>query len=87
MRAFYNGIKTMKVRDLPAYVKPMLTLNKAKQTIGKGLDMYHDKYIETNSADPIFHICIGGMIFFYLVNLPEERRHLAHQEKLAAGHH
>ncbi|KAF9611265.1 hypothetical protein IFM89_028335 [Coptis chinensis] len=45
---------------------------------------YHKKYILTGSPDPIFHVCFGGMIFSYLVALPEERRHLAHAQEHAA---
>ncbi|KAF5190928.1 Fiber protein fb15 [Thalictrum thalictroides] len=88
MRSFFNEIKGLKVKDLPAYLKPMLTISKAKEVVGKGLDNYHKKYILTSSPDPLFHVCFGGMIFSYLVALPEERRHLAHQQhaKEHGGH-
>lgn len=87
MRRVYNEIKGMKVKDLPAYVKPMLSINYMKEAVDRGLMAYHKKYIQTGSGDPIYHICFGGMLFSYLVALPEERRHLEHQLKHAAEHH
>lgn len=88
MRSFYNEIKGMKVKDLPSYVKPMLSIDYVKKAISKGLDNYHAKYIQTSSIEPLFHVCFGGMIFSYLVALPEERRHLEHQQhaKEHGGH-
>ncbi|XP_042496528.1 uncharacterized protein LOC122075534 [Macadamia integrifolia] len=88
LRNFYNEIRGLKVKDLPAYLKPMLSTNHAKQVVTRGLDNYHRKYIMTDSIDPLFHVCFGGMIFSYLVALPEERRHLEHQEhaKEHGGH-
>ncbi|KAJ4810641.1 Fiber protein Fb15 [Rhynchospora pubera] len=84
-RAFYNEIRTKKVTDLPEIIKPRLSWDNVKKSADKAVDRYIEKYIDTGSPEPIFHVCFGGMIFSYLLNLPHERRHLAHQE--AAGHH
>ncbi|PIN23878.1 hypothetical protein CDL12_03389 [Handroanthus impetiginosus] len=81
MRAFYNEIKGLKVKELPGYLKPMFSVNYVKNSVKRGLDTYHAKYIETSSVDPLYHICFGGMVFSYLVALPEERRHLQHQQE------
>ncbi|KAL8458877.1 hypothetical protein ACS0TY_035561 [Phlomoides rotata] len=86
LRNFYNGIKGMKVTELPGHLKPYFTVSYVKNSVKRGLDNYHDKYIETDSITPLYHICIGGMIFSYLVNLPEERRHLAHQQEHGGAH-
>ncbi|XP_043708123.1 uncharacterized protein LOC122657477 [Telopea speciosissima] len=88
LRNFYNEIRGLKVKDLPNHLKPMLSIDYVKQAIHKGLDNYHRKYIMTDSIDPLYHICFGGMIFSYLVALPEERRHLEHQQhaKEHGGH-
>lgn len=80
LRRIYNEVKGMKVKELPNYLKPMLSMNYVKQTVQRGLDNYQAKYIQTSSFDPVYHVCIGGMIFSYLVALPEERRHLEHQQ-------
>lgn len=85
MRNFYNEIRGLKVKELPAHLKPMFTLDNVKNSIKRGLDNYHAKYIMTDSVDPLFHVCIGGMIFSYLVVLPEERRHLQHAKEHAAA--
>jgi hypothetical protein len=86
LRAFYNEIRAIKVRDLPQYVKPRLSWDNVKKSADKAVDRYIEKYIDTGSAEPIFHVCFGGMIFSYLLNLPHERRHLAHLEE-HGGHH
>ncbi|RWR84261.1 Fiber protein Fb15 [Cinnamomum micranthum f. kanehirae] len=88
MRNFYNEIKGMKVKDLPSYIKPMLSIDYIKKSICKAMDNYNAKYIQTSSVDPVYHVCFGGMIFSYLVALPEERRHLEHQQhaKEHGGH-
>ncbi|CAI0558009.1 unnamed protein product [Linum tenue] len=88
MRRFYNEIKGLKVKEVPDHVKPMLSLDFVKKSVQKGLDNYHAKYIQTSSVDPLLHVCFGGMVFSYLVALPEERRHLEHQQhaKEHGGH-
>ncbi|XP_048423696.1 uncharacterized protein LOC103940715 [Pyrus x bretschneideri] len=78
MRRFYNEIKGLSVKELPDHIKPMLSVDYAKKAVQRGLDNYHAKYIQTSSVDPLLHVCFGGMIFSYLVALPEERRHLEH---------
>ncbi|WOL13448.1 hypothetical protein Cni_G22218 [Canna indica] len=89
LRAFYNGIPGMKVRDVPSYLKPKLSWDYIKKSTDQAVDRYIEKYIETSSIQPLYHVCFGGMIFSYLVSLPEERRHLEHQQQHAAGsgHH
>ncbi|OMO93912.1 hypothetical protein CCACVL1_06274 [Corchorus capsularis] len=88
MRKVYGELKGLKVKEVPSYVKPMLSMNFVKRAIQRGLDNYHAKYIQTNSIVPLYHVCFGGMIFSYLVALPEERRHLEHQQhaKEHGGH-
>ncbi|KAB2600059.1 hypothetical protein D8674_010330 [Pyrus ussuriensis x Pyrus communis] len=78
MRRFYNEIKGLRVKELPDHIKPMLSVDYAKKAVERGLENYHAKYIQTSSIDPLLHVCFGGMIFSYLVALPEERRHLEH---------
>ncbi|KAI4377210.1 hypothetical protein MLD38_014877 [Melastoma candidum] len=80
MRQFYNEIRGLKVKEVPGYVKPMLSVGYIKKAFEKGLDRYHAKYIQTSSVDPLYHVCFGGMALSYLLALPEERRHLEHQQ-------
>ncbi|XP_062077405.1 uncharacterized protein LOC133782201 [Humulus lupulus] len=79
-RNFYNEIRGLKLKELPGHVKPLLSIESAKNAVVRGLDNYNAKYIQTGSIDPLYHVCFGGMIFSYLVALPEERRHLEHQQ-------
>ncbi|CAL5184559.1 unnamed protein product [Lathyrus oleraceus] len=85
-RRFYNEIKGKKVTELPEHVKPMLSFAYLKSSVKRGLDNYSENYIETDSIKPLLHVLYGGMIFSYLVALPNERRHLAHKEH-AESHH
>ncbi|KAG6482768.1 hypothetical protein ZIOFF_059407 [Zingiber officinale] len=61
LRAFYNEIKGLKVRDLPAYVKPKLSWEYIKSSTDKAVDRYIEKYIDTSSIQPLYHVIIGGM--------------------------
>lgn len=81
MRGFYEGIKNLKVRELPTHLKQKFTIDYVKTSVERGLDNYHAKYIQTSSVDPLLHVCFGGMAFSYLVALPEERRHLEHAKQ------
>ncbi|XP_065850822.1 uncharacterized protein [Euphorbia lathyris] len=80
LRKFYSEIKGLKVKELPNHVKPMLSIDYLKKSVERGLENYRAKYIETDSITPLYHVCFGGMIFSYLVALPEERRHLEHKQ-------
>ncbi|MFQ6666764.1 hypothetical protein Gotur_033002 [Gossypium turneri] len=80
MRKVYSEIKGMKVKEVPNYVKPMLSMDYVKKAFQKGLDNYNSKHIQTDSIQPLYHVCFGGMVFSYLVALPNERRHLEHQQ-------
>ncbi|XP_057725586.1 uncharacterized protein LOC130941188 [Arachis stenosperma] len=88
LRNFVNEIRGLKVKELPNYIKPKLSLDYIKNSFNRGLDNYYTKYIETSSPDPLYHVCFGGMVLSYLVNLPEERRHYEHleHERLAKAH-
>ena len=86
LRALYNEIRGMKVRDVPGYLKPRFTWENVKKSTDQAVDRYIEKYIETGSPEPLFHVCFGGMAFSYLVALPWERRHLEELEK-HGGHH
>jgi len=88
LRKLYSEIKGLKVKELPDHVKPMLSIGYVKKAVQRGMDNYHAKYIETSSIDPLLHVCYGGMILSYLIALPEERRHLEHQQhaKEHGGH-
>ncbi|XP_031496233.1 uncharacterized protein LOC116261550 [Nymphaea colorata] len=88
MRGLFNEMKGMKVKDVPAHLKPKMSMGFLRSTFQNWLDNYHKKYIMTNSIDPLYHVCFGGMAFSYLIALPEERRHLEHQQhaKEHGGH-
>ncbi|KAF3596977.1 hypothetical protein DY000_02027592 [Brassica cretica] len=88
MRRVYSEIKGKKVKELPAYFKSSFSTQSVKTYVKKGLHNYNDKYIQTSSVQPLLHICFGGMAFSYLVALPNERRHLEHQQhaKEHGGH-
>ncbi|GMI79892.1 hypothetical protein like AT4G30010 [Hibiscus trionum] len=67
------------IEGIPSYYKPLLSVGYVKKAVQRGLDNYHAKYIETDSIEPLYHVCFGGMIFSYLVALPNKRRRLKHK--------
>lgn len=88
LRRVYSEIRGKKVTELPGYIKSTFSMETVKTSVKRGLDNYNEKYIQTSSVDPILHICFYGMAFSYLVALPNERRHLEHQQhaKEHGGH-
>ncbi|KAL4339196.1 hypothetical protein GQ457_08G002430 [Hibiscus cannabinus] len=56
MRKVYSEIKGMKLKELPSYFKPMLSVGYVKKAVQRGLDNYHAKYIETDSIEPLYHV-------------------------------
>ncbi|KAK1268462.1 hypothetical protein QJS04_geneDACA013957 [Acorus gramineus] len=80
MRGLINEVRGMKVKDVPGHLKPKLTTENAKGIFQRWFDNYQAKYIKTSSVEPLFHLCLGGMAFSYLIALPEERRHLEHAQ-------
>ncbi|KAL6560048.1 hypothetical protein OROGR_005165 [Orobanche gracilis] len=66
-------------------IRSLLPIRFLMNTVHRGLEGYHAKYIQTSSVQPLYHVCFGGMIFSYLVGLPEELRHLEHQKKHGGG--
>nr|XP_043636337.1 uncharacterized protein LOC122607431 [Erigeron canadensis] len=86
MRQAFNEMKGMKVKEATKLMREKATVSNAKNFIQRSLDNYHAKYIVTDSVTPVYHVCFGGMIFSYLVALPEERRHLAKHAAEAHAH-
>ncbi|KAI6682616.1 hypothetical protein NL676_036497 [Syzygium grande] len=41
LRQFYNEIRGMKVKEIPNYVKPKLSIDYVKKSVQRGLDSYH----------------------------------------------
>jgi len=88
LKQFYNEIRGLKLKDVPGYIKPMLSKDFIKTKVTQALDDYNAKYIQTSSIQPLNHVVFGGVAFSYLVALPEERRHLEHErhKKEHGGH-
>ncbi|EFJ36551.1 hypothetical protein SELMODRAFT_78322 [Selaginella moellendorffii] len=80
-RQWLRQMSSMKVKDVPGYVKENVTpanIKKASRTL---MDEYYDKYIQTSSFTPVYHFLIGGTIFAYIVAYPTEIRHYQHEEE------
>ncbi|KAK6787352.1 hypothetical protein RDI58_015877 [Solanum bulbocastanum] len=43
LRNLYKEIKGLKLKEVPAHLKPMLSIGYAKNAVRKGLDNYHAK--------------------------------------------
>ncbi|KVH97935.1 hypothetical protein Ccrd_023893 [Cynara cardunculus var. scolymus] len=80
MRQIFHEIRGMKVKDVSDHVKPLVIMSNLRTSIQRTMDNYHAKNFQSDSIQPLYHVCFGGMILSYLVALPEERRHLEHQQ-------
>ncbi|KAG2322029.1 hypothetical protein Bca4012_057159 [Brassica carinata] len=73
MRRVYSKIKGKKVKERRSHIKSSFSTQFVKTYVKRGLNNYNDKYIQTSSVQPLLHFCFGGMAFYYLVALPNER--------------
>ncbi|CAL0306997.1 unnamed protein product [Lupinus luteus] len=62
-----------------------MVIRMMKKVMNRGLESYNVNFIQSNSGEPMYHVCFGGMAFSYLVALPHELRHIEH-EKHAKEH-
>ncbi|KAE8667011.1 Retrovirus-related like polyprotein [Hibiscus syriacus] len=49
-RKVYSETKGMRMKEVPNYVKPMLSMDYVKKAFQKGLDNYNSNFIQTDSV-------------------------------------
>merc|ERR1711933_458562 len=84
VRRFLGEVQHVKVRDLPGhihkeYIGPS---NTWVPRIKQRLLVYKEDYIDEGSFAPLKQVMIGVFFTAYLVGLPAELRHLAHEEEM-----
>lgn len=77
-----KGLADMKVKDVPQYVKEVVTKENVKRSTWSFLQSYGRKYIHTSSIRPLHDVFILVGLCAYAVNWPREIRHLQEHEAL-----
>lgn len=90
MASALKNIASLKVKDVPTYVKSSFTMEKIMQDTWTKLYKYNEKYVQTGSIRPLTDVmlAVGGLS--YAIAWPTEIRHLRHAEEAAKdanGHH
>lgn len=83
MAAPLRNLASMKVKDVPTYVKSSLTREKVVKDTWSWLYNYNEKYIQTGSIRPLTDVMISVGFLSYAVGWPTEIRHLRHAEEAA----
>ncbi|GLJ20789.1 hypothetical protein SUGI_0379060 [Cryptomeria japonica] len=80
VKKLWNEMRQLKVKEVPGYIKPKLSKDYIRERLYQAMEEYHAKYIQTSSIKPFNHAVYTLTAISYLVALPEERRHLEHQQ-------
>lgn len=83
MAAPLRNLASMKVKDVPTYVKTSLTREKVMNNTWSWLYKYNEKYIQTGSIRPLTDVMLSVGFLSYAVGWPTEIRHLRHAEEAA----
>lgn len=78
-----KNLASMKVKDVPTFVKTAVTREKVVERTWNFLYKYNEKYIQTGSIRPLNDVMISIGILSYAVGWPTELRHLRHAEEAA----
>lgn len=83
MAASLRNLASMKVKDVPTYVKSSLNGEKVMKDTWSWLYKYNEKYIQTGSIKPLHDVMLSVGILGYAIAWPTELRHLRHAEEVA----
>lgn len=83
MAAPLRNLASMKVKDVPTYVKTSINREKVMNDTWSWLYKYNEKYIQTGSIRPLMDVMLSVGLLSYAVAWPTEIRHLRHAEEAA----
>lgn len=81
---FFRTFGSLTVKEVPGFLKKRLTVANLKKEGDQFLTEYKAEYIDTGSAQPIFHMIGGIFIIGYITAWPTEYRHMMAKRH---GHH
>ncbi|GMH33801.1 hypothetical protein BSKO_01635 [Bryopsis sp. KO-2023] len=86
---FWKQVTSLKVREVPQYLKSTVTVGNAKTRFSEWMVNYKANYIDQGSSKPLKDVIFYGLIFSYVVSWPAQYAHHKAAEEAArgGGHH
>ncbi|KAG6556630.1 hypothetical protein Mapa_001571 [Marchantia paleacea] len=79
----FRSLASMKLKDVPTFVKTVVTKDNVSKNTWSFLYNYNQKYIQTGSIKPVNDVMMSVGLLGYAVGWPTEIRHLKHAEEAA----
>jgi hypothetical protein len=73
-----SALKTMKVKEVPQFLKTHITKETAQSAYNTWWINYKRQYIDTSSSKPIVHFMTGIFVLSYTLAWPTEYAHWKH---------
>lgn len=83
MASALRNLASLKVKDVPTFVKSSLSKEKVMQDTWSWLYKYNEKYVQTGSIRPLTDVMLSVGFLSYAIAWPTEIRHLRHAEEAA----
>lgn len=83
MASALRSLASLKVKDVPTYVKSSFSKEKVIQDTWSWLYKYNEKYVQTGSIRPLTDVMLSIGFLSYAIAWPTEIRHLRHAEEAA----
>ena len=83
MASALKNLASLKVKDVPTFVKSSLSKEKVMQDAWSWLYKYNEKYVQTGSIRPLTDVMLSIGFLSYATAWPTETRHLRHAEEAA----
>ena len=76
-----SALKTMKVKEVPQFLKTTFTKEKAQAAYNNWWINYKKDYIDTSSSKPLVHFMTGIFVLSYTIAWPTEYAHWKHEQE------
>ena len=83
MASALKNLASLKVKDVPTFVKSSLSKEKVMQDAWSWLYKYNEKFVQTSSIRPLTNVMLSIGFLSYATVWPTETRHLRHAEEVA----
>ena len=80
MSAFFCQLGSLKVKEVPEFLKKTITKENAIENFQRYSKEYREKYIQTGSIAPVYHAMGAVFATAYVTAWPTEYRHFKAQQ-------
>jgi hypothetical protein len=81
---FLSKLGQLKIKEVPQFLRAHVSKDSVREYGNKYFQEYREKYIETGSIMPVFHVMGGVFATAYITVWPTEYRHFKAQQN--GGH-